>query len=51
MSISSDIRNVLIILIWVYILHLQTFTPENDICEAFMQQMEIEESEDITADD
>ena len=51
MSISSDIINVLIIAICVYNFHLQTLTPENDICEAFMQQMEIEEFEDITADD
>ena len=51
MSISSDIINVLIIVIWVYIVHLQTLTPENDICEALMQQMEIEDFEDITADD
>ena len=51
MSISSDIIHVLSIEICVYISHLQTFTPENDICEAFMQQIEIEEFEDITADD
>ena len=51
MSNSSDIINVLIIAICVYNFHLQTLTPENDICEAFMQQMEIEEFEDITADD
>ena len=51
MSISSDIINVLSIAICVYNFHLQTLTPENDICEAFMQQIEIEDFEDITADD
>ena len=51
MSIISDIIHVLSIEICVYISHLQTFTAENDICEAFMQQIEIEEFEDITADD